>query len=177
MNAREIPLCLLFNRANQFPSVSLFFMAFSRLGNGVFWYVLIVILPIVHGVDAISVSLHMTIAGLFGLAVYKWLKVSIKRIRPYNFHDNIYRNAPVLDQFSFPSGHVQHAICFTLVLLHYYPEWASLVVPFTALVALSRVVLGLHYPSDVIFGAAIGIAVSQGSIYIVQLIIQVGSIT
>jgi undecaprenyl-diphosphatase len=37
-------------------------------------------------------------------------------------------------------------------------------VPFTALVALSRVVLGLHYPSDVVAGASIGAAIAMISI-------------
>jgi membrane-associated phospholipid phosphatase len=61
-----------------------------------------------------------------------------------------------LDEFSFPSGHTLHAVSFTIVALAYYPWLAPLLVPFTAGVALSRVVLGLHYPSDVL--AATGIA-------------------
>ena len=170
LNKYEIPLCLLFNRANHFRLVSLFFSAISRLANGVFWYVLILMLPIIHGLEAVTASLHMVISGLLGLAVYKWLKVTTRRVRPYNFHNNIFQSAPALDKFSFPSGHIQHAVSFTLVLLYYYPEWALLVVPFTMLVALSRIVLGLHYPSDVAIGAIIGFVISQGSIIVLQLI-------
>ncbi|MNV30971.1 phosphatidylglycerophosphatase B [compost metagenome] len=61
-----------------------------------------------------------------------------------------------LDEFSFPSGHTLHAVSFTIVALAYYPWLAPLLVPFTVLIGLSRVVLGLHYPSDVL--AATGIA-------------------
>lgn len=164
LNKHEIPLCLLFNRANQCRPISLFLAVVSRLGNGVFWYVLIVMLPFIHGLEALPVALHMIIAGMLGLVVYKWLKVTTRRVRPYNFHENIFKNVSALDQFSFPSGHIQHAVSFTLVLLYYYPEWTWLVVPFTALVALSRVVLGLHYPSDVVIGAVIGGTIAQGSI-------------
>ena len=168
LNKYEIPLCLLFNRANHFRQISVFFAAISRLGNGVFWYVLILMLPIVYGMEAMHVMLHMVVSGLLGLAIYKWLKTNVRRVRPYNYHDNILQSTPALDKFSFPSGHSQHAISFTLVLVYYYPEWALLVVPFTLLVALSRVVLGLHYPSDVVIGTVIGVVISQGSILFLQ---------
>jgi undecaprenyl-diphosphatase len=49
-----------------------------------------------------------------------------------------------------------HAVGFTLVLGLHMPLLALLVAPFAALVAMSRLVLGLHYPSDVLAGALIG---------------------
>lgn len=169
LNEQEIPLCLLFNRVNHLKPVSLFFAMISRLGNGVFWYVLILMLPLIHGATAINASLHMALSGVVCLLVYKWLKSSTERVRPYSYHNAIFQNVAALDQFSFPSGHTLHAVSFTLVLLHYYPEWAALVMPFTVLVALSRVVLGLHYPSDVLIGAALGAGIAQGSIYLLYL--------
>jgi len=71
-----------------------------------------------------------------------------------------------LDTFSFPSGHTLHAVAFTLVTLAYWPWLASLLVPFTLLTAASRVVLGLHYPSDVLAGALIGASVALASLAI-----------
>lgn len=163
LNDREIPLCLLFNRINHLKPISLFFAAISRLGNGVFWYVLMLMLPLIYGWQALQVSLHMALVGLAALLVYKWLKSSTERVRPYSHSDNILQNVAALDQFSFPSGHTLHAVGFSWVLLSYYPEWFVLVVPFTILVALSRVVLGLHYPSDVLMGAFLGAGLAQGS--------------
>jgi len=61
-----------------------------------------------------------------------------------------------LDEFSFPSGHTLHSVAFSLILTVYYPMFALFVWPFTILIAVSRIVLGLHYPSDVIVGALIG---------------------
>ena len=61
-----------------------------------------------------------------------------------------------LDEFSFPSGHTLHSVAFSVILTAYYPRFAIFVWPFTALLAISRVVLGLHYPSDVVVGALIG---------------------
>ena len=67
-----------------------------------------------------------------------------------------YLTVAPLDRFSFPSGHTLHAVGFTLLAVHAHPELAWFLIPFTVLVALSRLVLGLHYPSDVLTGAAIG---------------------
>lgn len=170
LNAHEIPLCLLFNRINHLRPVSLFFALISRLGDGVFWYVLMLLLPVFYGLEAIQVSLHMAIVSMVGLGLYKWLKLSTVRVRPYRFNENILQNVAALDQFSFPSGHTLHAVSFSAVLLSYYPEWAVLVIPFAALVALSRVILGLHYPSDVLIGALLGLGLAQGSIALVSVI-------
>lgn len=170
LNAHEIPLCLLFNRINHLRPVSLFFALISRLGDGVFWYVLMLLLPVFYGLGAIQVSLHMAIVSVIGLGLYKWLKLSTVRVRPYRFNENILQNVAALDQFSFPSGHTLHAVSFSAVLLNYYPEWAILVIPFAALVALSRVILGLHYPSDVLIGALLGLGLAQGSIALVSVI-------
>ena len=64
LNKHEIPLCLLFNRANRCQIVSRFFAVISRLGDGVFWYVLIVMLPIIYGSEAMTAVVHMVVAGL-----------------------------------------------------------------------------------------------------------------
>ncbi|TXH67042.1 MAG: phosphatase PAP2 family protein [Thiothrix sp.] len=163
LNAREIPLCLLLNRINRLRPISRFFAGISRLGNGVFWYTLMLMLPLIYGSSALYVSLHMGLVGLVGLVIYKALKGSTLRVRPYHYSRDIFQNVAALDQFSFPSGHTLHAVSFTLVLLHYYPEWFYLVVPFAVLTALSRLILGLHYPSDVFIGALIGAALALSS--------------
>ncbi|MEZ5476311.1 MAG: hypothetical protein R3E95_02065 [Thiolinea sp.] len=53
LNAQEIPLCLFFNRINHLRPISLWFAVINRLGNGVFWYVLILTLPLIYGVAAL----------------------------------------------------------------------------------------------------------------------------
>lgn len=156
LNACEIPLCLRLNRINRLRPINRFFAGISRLGNGIFWYILMLMLPLTYGWSAVYVSLQMAAMGLVGLVIYKVLKGSTLRVRPYHYHTDIFHNVAALDQFSFPSGHTLHAVNFSLILLHYYPEWAYLVLPFACLTALSRIVLGLHYPSDVLVGALIG---------------------
>lgn len=164
MTEAELPLCLAFNRANHQWLTHRTFAAVSRLGNGVFWYVLMLALPVIHGLWALQVSLHMALVGLLCLPIYKLLKRTTVRDRPYTQNRDILQNVPALDRFSFPSGHTMHAVAFTIILVAYLPAWAWLVIPFTVMIALSRLVLGLHYPSDVLAGAGIGAGVAFASL-------------
>lgn len=77
---------------------------------------------------------------------------------------DIVASGKALDRFSFPSGHTLHAVAFSCVALAYYPALAPLLLPFTGLVAMSRPVLGLHYPSDVLAGALIGLLIAGASL-------------
>jgi len=166
MDAFEQRLCLPFNRAAERRAIQSFFAAVSRLGDGVLWYTLMAILPLVDGWDGAHASLHMAIVALLGLAIYKWMKGHLLRSRPYVTHAAIRVHTAPLDVCSFPSGHTLHAVAFTLVSTAYYPQLAWVTVPFTVLVALSRVVLGLHYPSDVAIGALIGASLALGSLHL-----------
>ena len=163
MESRELVLCELCNRACRHPVVKRIFVVASRLGDGTFWYTLMIMLPLWYGADALRVSMHMGFVGLISLALYKYLKSHLVRQRPYIQHGGITLGAAPLDLYSFPSGHTLHAVAFSMVALSYYPHLIWLLLPFTALVAMSRVMLGLHYPSDVFAGALIGALVARGS--------------
>jgi undecaprenyl-diphosphatase len=69
-----------------------------------------------------------------------------------------------LDHFSFPSGHTLHAVLITTMLGSFVPVLLPIMLPFMVLVALSRVILGLHYPTDVMVGAALGAALASVSL-------------
>ena len=84
------------------------------------------------------------------------LKRWLIRERPFISFPAINCGTPPLDRYSFPSGHTLHAACFQVMLTVAEPALALIVLPFTLSVAASRVVLGLHYPSDVAAGALIG---------------------
>lgn len=62
-----------------------------------------------------------------------------------------------------------HAVCFTTVLAIFAPWIALAVLPFTLLVMLSRVILGLHYPSDVVIGAVLGGSLAWGGCSLIDL--------
>lgn len=160
-------LCIRFNRASDYTFVLVLFAVTSRLGNGLFWYALMVALLWLEGALAGPAVTHMFAVGTVSTALYKWLKSGTSRPRPYRAQPGITLCAMPLDKFSFPSGHTLHAVALTSVVMLYFPLLGWMLVPFTILVALSRVVLGLHYPSDVLAGALIGgsVAIVSGFIF------------
>ena len=128
----------------------------SRVGDGWIWYVTVVCLPWMGGHVGTSASVRMIAVGLVDLSIYKIIKRWIARPRPFRTCSGIRECTPSLDEYSFPSGHTLHSVACSVILTAYYPMLAWFVWPLTALIAVSRVVLGLHYPSDVIVGALIG---------------------
>ena len=152
----DLALCLQLNRASSRRRCEYLFAVVSRLGDGVFWYTLMVSLLVLEGAAAVPVVSRMVVTASIGLLIYKWLKTKTTRPRPYALNAVIQVKVPPLDQYSFPSGHTLHAVGFSVVAITYYPQLAWLVLPFAVLVALSRMVLGLHYPSDVAAGALLG---------------------
>lgn len=144
-----------------------YFATISRLGDGVFWYVLMGALILVDGITGLAASAHLAATGVIALTLYKLLKRWTRRPRPFASDARIHAWVAPLDEFSFPSGHTLHAVAFSLVAMAHYPLLAWLLVPFTASVAASRVVLGLHYPSDVLAATAIGSGLAGLSLWLV----------
>jgi undecaprenyl-diphosphatase len=131
------------------------FAGVSRAGDGWFWLALALLLPAAAGAPGWDASFEMLrVAGLC-LPVYKVLKRTTARPRP-GASLGLDPLLQPLDLYSFPSGHTLHAVAFTLVVAGHFPDLLWILVPFTALVALSRLVLSLHYPTDVAAGACLG---------------------
>jgi undecaprenyl-diphosphatase len=168
--AAELPLCLALNRWGASSVVHGFFATISRLGDGAFWYTLMFALAIFAGSRGVHAAAHMALTGLLALTLYRSLKHRIRRPRPCEGDRGIIARVAPLDRFSFPSGHTLHAVAFTAIACAWFPSLAILLVPFTALIALSRVVLGLHYPSDVLAAIAIGAMLATASLNAAELL-------
>ena len=163
---REEGWCLAANRLGARAWVRLYFRAVSRLGDGAFWYALMAALVVFDGWRGLAVSAQLAATGLVALTMYRKLKRWTRRPRPFAADGRIRAWEAPLDEFSFPSGHTLHAVAFTLVALAHYPALAWILLPFTASVAVSRVVLGLHYPSDVLAATAIGLVLASLSLHL-----------
>lgn len=153
-------ISLWLNRSLGLRGVRPFFSTISWLGNGKLWYGLMLALPLIYGTLGLAASSHLVAVGAINVVLYRCIKSLTRRPRPCNACDEIMLGAAALDEYSFPSGHTMHAVGFTLTAVRFFPALAVPLLAFTLLVAVSRVILGLHYPTDVALGATIGSCVA-----------------
>ncbi|MFL2875274.1 MAG: phosphatase PAP2 family protein [Pseudohongiellaceae bacterium] len=74
---------------------------------------------------------------------HKRLNITVELIKPF-------------DEFSMPSGHTASAVLMACLLSFYYEALSIYSITYASLIGVSRVALGVHYPGDVIAGAALG---------------------
>ncbi len=84
------------------------------------------------------------------------LKNFFGRIRPCHVLENINILIGCSKTFSFPSSHAVNNFSVAVFLYKFYPKFKWIFFTIAALMALSRVVVGVHYPSDIFAGAVIG---------------------
>ena len=166
-DAAELKFCRYLNRSSRVSLVRQPFRAVSWLGDGWVWYALILALPLVLGLDGLQASAHVSATGALGVLLYKLIKHRAVRERPYITHSVIECVSAPLDRYSFPSGHTLHAVSFTILFAHYMPEWTGPLSALAFAIALSRVILGLHYPTDVAAGALLGGTLGTASVMLI----------
>lgn len=164
----ELKACRRINSLSRWKLVRNFFAAVSRLGDYPAWVGFGLVCVVQQGGDAPVFVVQTLLTAAIGIIAYKLVKKRLVRERPYIRHSgHIECGTAPLDRYSFPSGHTLHAASFAILYGSYEPSMLIVLVPFALLVAASRVILGLHYPSDVLAGGALGAAIAVTSISIV----------
>ena len=149
-------LCTRFQESVSGRGRRLFGLA-SRVGDGPLWVAAILLSPLYGSWD---LAVRLAAVGVVNHLSYRLIKSATARPRPFVVERRIVCAVAPLDQYAFPSGHTMHAVAFTFVLTAQLPWLAILLLPLAAAIALSRVALGLHYPSDVLSGAVLGACVA-----------------
>jgi len=160
----------LMRKLNNWPApkwIRLWALAATRAGDGWLWY-FIGLLVLAFGGDARWVALAAAAsAALVGIALF----VSIKRIsgrkRPCEIEPHCWATLLPPDRFSFPSGHTITAFAVAVTFAQFFPVLTPVMLFLAVSIALSRILLGMHFLSDVLAGAVLGtvLAVSSYAVF------------
>lgn len=129
---------------------------FSRLGDGYLYLVLGLAIFWFDKVDGESFLYLTLMAFAIELPLYLLLKNTIRRPRPTESILGFKASHKPSDKFSLPSGHTAAAFVFATMLSWHYPEIMGLAFSIAGMIGLSRVLLGVHYPSDIAAGILLG---------------------
>lgn len=131
-----------------------------------FIYIVYLFLRHLNRQNAILATLFFGATGILTLVVKTITKLSFQRLRPCNVEELAASLRVLLckDSFSFFSGHASFSfalITFTVLVLRKEIQWVYFLYLWPILFALSRMITGVHYPSDIIIGAGVGIVVAM----------------
>jgi undecaprenyl-diphosphatase len=139
-------------------------IAATRCGDGWLWYGLGIMVAIYGGPHRFAAVGAAGSAGFGGIFVFKAIKRLSMRPRPCQFEPHCWSKVLPPDKFSFPSGHTMTAFSVALVISYFYPGLEAPLFFMAISIAVSRVVLGMHFLSDVLAGAVLGVALGCASI-------------
>lgn len=134
----------------------------SLLGdNGIFWIALTVLLLLFKRTRRVGLYCAASILVTF-LVVNLAIKPLVARTRPYDLFPEIQLLAHAERDFSFPSGHSANSFAAAWILFRMSPKkYGVPALMLAALIALSRLYVCVHYPTDVLAGTAIAIALAE----------------
>jgi undecaprenyl-diphosphatase len=135
----------------------------SRLGDGWIWYSIGIILLLFGGENRFPAFAASVTAEAITVALFRAIKDASKRKRPCQLEAHCWANVLPPDQFSFPSGHAMSAFAIAIPLCIFYPELQAALLLLSVSIAVSRVILGMHFVSDVVAGSLLGAALGYGS--------------
>jgi undecaprenyl-diphosphatase len=142
----------------------------TRLGDGWLWYSMAPLILLIGGDQRYRALATASFAALAGIVLFKCVKHACRRQRPCENEPHCWANILPPDQFSFPSGHTITAFAIAVSLGHPYSHAEPCLFLMAACIGVSRVMLGMHFVSDVLAGALFGAAVGFGSFYLFALL-------
>jgi undecaprenyl-diphosphatase len=146
-------------RANNWEAprwVRLYVLSATRGGDGWLWYAMGLVILALGGKTRFEALGAAGLSSALSVLLFSRLKRLTGRRRPCQIAPHCWATLLPPDQFSFPSGHTMTAFAVAMPLSLFYPT-LSIGLLFCALsIAMSRILLGMHFLSDVVAGALIG---------------------
>jgi undecaprenyl-diphosphatase len=136
----------------------------TRMGDGWLWYALALSLLTFGGTQRYAALGAGGLAAGAGIVLFKGLKKLSQRPRPCEIEPHCWARVLPPDRFSFPSGHAMTAFSVAVAISYFYPSLEGPLFFLAGSIAASRIVLGMHFLSDVLAGIALGLALGCASI-------------
>jgi len=130
----------------------------TRAGDGWLWGAIGIALVVSSAPQRFRAVEAAGNAVAAGIMIFHTIKRVVHRVRPRDIEPHCWACIVTRDRFSFPSGHSTTAFAVALSLGSFYPEARPLLLLLAANVAVSRVVVGMHFLSDVLVGSGMGAA-------------------
>ena len=139
--------------------VRLWMICATRGGDGWLWYAMSAVILLFGGPERFRAVGAAVTSATVGVMLFMWLKKVTHRRRPCAIASHCWATLLPPDQFSFPSGHSITAFTFAVPFSLFYPSLIAGLLFCAVSIALSRVLMGMHFLSDVIAGSAIGASI------------------
>lgn len=147
--------------------IRLWMICATRGGDGWLWYLTLLTVLVFGGADRFRAAGASALAGAIGIWVFLVLKKAANRPRPCAIAPHAWATLLPPDQFSFPSGHTMTAFAVSTPLLSFYPDLAPVLLFCSTSIAASRILLGMHFLSDVVAGCLLGSVLGYLSLAII----------
>jgi undecaprenyl-diphosphatase len=141
----------------------------TRLGDGWVWFALAVGVFLFGGSGRFVTLGAGQSAALAGILIFRLLKKASGRQRPCALEPHCWAHILPPDQFSFPSGHSITAFAVTVSVGLFHPEMLPFLLFLAVSIAASRIILGMHFLSDVLAGSLIGAGLGYVSFLVFSL--------
>lgn len=149
----------LMRKVNKWPAprwIRRLAIAATRAGDGWLWYLTGLSILLLGGPERLTAVASAGSAALVGVGLFMSLKKLSGRKRPCEIEPHCWATLLPPDQFSFPSGHTITAFAVAIALGEFYPALLPPLLVCAIVIATSRILLGMHFLSDVVVGALLG---------------------
>jgi undecaprenyl-diphosphatase len=149
----------LMRKVNKWPApkwIRLWAIAATRAGDGWVWYLAGVAVLLFGGDVRLTALAAAGSAALVGIGLFKSIKHFSGRRRPCEIEPHCWANLLPPDRFSFPSGHTITAFAVSITIGAFYPVALPALLFLAVSIAISRILLGMHFLSDVVVAAMLG---------------------
>lgn len=166
-------ILLFFQEVIRNPVLTPILRVITTLGNGgAIWIVLTILMLLLPKTRRVGFMTSLSLIGTL-LVNNLFLKNVVNRTRPYEVIEGLTYLVRTPMDSSFPSGHSACSFAVACIIFRRLPKKYGVPALILAIViALSRLYVGVHYPSDVLFGTISGIAISYGAEALAERIME-----